>query len=48
MAMDRKDPQAMEAYEAALAADPGMAECHYNLARPKTNGRRPGRIEASR
>jgi tetratricopeptide (TPR) repeat protein len=29
--MDRRT-QAMEAYEAALAADPGMAECHYNLA----------------
>ena len=29
--MDRK-AQAMEAYEAALSADPGLAECHYNLA----------------
>ena len=22
----------MEAYEAALAGDPGLADCHYNLA----------------
>jgi tetratricopeptide (TPR) repeat protein len=29
--MDRKT-QAMEAYEAALAADPSLAECHFNLA----------------
>jgi tetratricopeptide (TPR) repeat protein len=29
--MDRKT-QAMEAYEAALRGDPGLAECHYNLA----------------
>ena len=29
--MDRKT-QAMEAYEAALRSDPGLADCHYNLA----------------
>ena len=29
--MDRKLP-AMEAYEAALLGDPGLADCHYNLA----------------
>jgi tetratricopeptide (TPR) repeat protein len=29
--MDRKVP-AMEAYEAALRGDPGLADCHYNLA----------------
>jgi tetratricopeptide (TPR) repeat protein len=29
--MDRK-PEAMEAYEAALRGNPGLADCHYNLA----------------
>ena len=29
--MDRKD-EAIEAYEAALRGDPGLADCHYNLA----------------
>jgi tetratricopeptide (TPR) repeat protein len=29
--MDRKVP-AMEAYEAALRGNPGLADCHYNLA----------------
>ena len=29
--MDRK-VQAMEAYQAALRGDPGLADCHYNLA----------------
>ena len=29
--MDRKN-EAMEAYEAALRGNPGLADCHYNLA----------------
>ncbi len=29
--MDRKK-EAMEAYEAALRGNPGLADCHYNLA----------------
>ena len=29
--MDR-EPEAVEAYEAALRGDPGLADCHYNLA----------------
>jgi len=29
--MDRK-LEAMEAYEAALRGNPGLADCHYNLA----------------
>lgn len=29
--MDRKH-EAMDAYQAALRGDPGLADCHYNLA----------------
>ena len=29
--LDRK-AEAMESYRAALRGDPGMADCHYNLA----------------
>jgi tetratricopeptide (TPR) repeat protein len=29
--MARK-PEAMQAYETALRANPGLADCHYNLA----------------
>ena len=29
--MERK-AEAMQAYEAALRGDPGLADCHYNLA----------------
>jgi hypothetical protein len=28
--MDRRN-EAMEAYEAALRSNPGLADCHYNL-----------------
>ena len=27
-----KDAQALEAYREALRGDPGLADCHYNLA----------------
>jgi tetratricopeptide (TPR) repeat protein len=38
--MGRK-PEASEAYETALKRDPGLADCHYNLALLYEELRRP-------